>query len=855
MPEDKPPRLKHLRLSIKPEPLRYKGSGRGNPTLFPQDRDEHAAALRAQVKSIDDQFATVAEERKLKGLSSEFGLILNVVSVPGYQLEFTKLATDRADGNNIVLLNLRREDSEKGVITKAAIFVPFGELDALAKKIEEYSNPEKDNHDKNGVVTGPRNGALLANITTIAVAAFDALWTDPDPLPEPGENVWYELWIRRDEKDWTSQLRREGDRLGLSLPEDEPRQMLVLPEHIVIVVKATRNQLESSLDLLNTLSEIRKARPCAVGLTDLPGLEQEEWIEEALERIEWPSDDSPAVCLIDTGVNRAHPLIEPLLSDQDSNTVFPDGDASDDRFENHGTPMAGLAAYGDLRNLMLSTESWQQLHKLESVRLIHGSYRTDPENYGAVTIQAVATPEIISPNRPRVFCMAITAPGPNTSGNPSAWSSAIDMLASGTDAEESIPRVILLSAGNVRKHPNNYRYSADNEDAPIEDPAQAWNAITVGAITERTHIEEDDDEAQRSRSIAPSHGLSPFSRTSHKWRPDWPIGPDIVMEGGNLGQAEDGSFLNFNSLQLLSTGSTFRLRPIVRFNATSAATALAARIAARITERYPEYRPETVRGLLVHGARWPEDLLARTNLDPYEAGNTERVEEVIRSYGYGIVDEERVLNSLNNQATLIAENVIQPYRGTWNDAKLNECHIYELPWPKSLLESNPDHNATLRVSLSYFIQPNPGSRTWEKSQKYHYASCLLRFRPIHRDQSPADFRARLDAEGTGSTDTFHDPGWAVGSTRRGKSGSIVQDVWKGTTAQLAAMGHIGVYPAKGWWAYRKFREGHELHGCHLNKVNYSLIISLETEADLPIYNEVEAAIATIEADASIDIES
>jgi hypothetical protein len=39
--------------------------------------------------------------------------------------------------------------------------------------------------------------------------------------------------------------------------------------------------------------------------------------------------------------------------------------------------------------------------------------------------------------------------------------------------------------------------------------------------------------------------------------------------------------------------------------------------------------------------------------------------------------------------------------------------------------------------------------------------------------------------------------------------------------QLAEMGHIGIYPVKGWWAYRHFREGHELYNCHLNQVNYS----------------------------------
>lgn len=787
----------------------------------------------------------IAADRQQNELSSEFGLILNVVSEPDYPLAFTSLENaGRGDAPSIVLLNLRREDTPQGEVTKAAVFVPFGQLKVLIKKVEDYAT--KNSKDRKGNVTAPRNETLLANIGFISAAAFEALWTDPEQAPAPDALAWFEFWIRRDDERWESQLQQQFSALKLEFPELK----LVLPEHVVIVARATREMIESSLDLLNALSEIRLARPCSVGLTDLSGVKQEEWIDEALERIHWPSDDAPAVCLIDSGVNRGHPLIEPLLHERDSETVFSDGDRSDDM--QHGTPMAGLAAFGDIRRLMLSTATWQQLHRLESVKLIRDSTAHDPENYGAVTLQAIALPEIAS-RRSRVFCMAITAPGPNTQGNPSAWSSAIDMAAAGCEHGTADPKVILLSAGNTRQHPNDFDYPGDLLRAAVEDPAQAWNAITVGAITSRITIEEEDDEAHRAFPLAPLNGLSPFTRTAHEWRPDWPIGPDVVMEGGNLAKGHDGAHLHLDSLQPLSTATSFRLRPITPFNATSAATAQAACIAAKLVQRYPEFRAETIRGLLVHSARWPDALLRRENLDPHESGKTAQVEHLMRSYGFGVVDEARALNSLSNQTTVVMERVIQPYKGEWNDSKLNECHLIALPWPSQALESDPDVSVTLRVTLSYFIEPNPGSRTWEKSQKYHYASCLLRFRPKHRDMSPEEFRSRLDADGESSGDIFQDSGWAVGGTRRGKAGSLVQDVWKGSAGQLAEMGHIAVIPAKGWWAYRHFRPGHELHGCHLRRVHYSLIVSLEATTTLPIYNEVAQAITMIEAAASVTV--
>jgi len=631
--------LTHLRFSAPVERLNFSGDARSKPkALVARDRAGHSANLQSQFNAIDSTFGMIAADRQQNQLSSEFGLILNVVSEPNYPLAFTSLENaGRGSTPSIVLLNVRREDTPQGEVMKAAVFVPYGQLKVLIKKVGDFAT--KNSKDRKGNITGPANQALLANIASISIAAFEALWTDPEQPPPADELAWFEFWIRRDDDRWETQLKQEFAALNLEFP----RLKLTLPEHVIIVARATRQMIESSLDILNALSEIRLARPCSVGLTDLSGIEQEEWIDEALERIHWPADDAPAVCLIDSGVNRGHPLIEPLLSDADCETVFADGDRSDDM--RHGTPMAGLAAFGDIRRLMLSTETWHQLHRLESVKLIRDTTDHDPDNYGAITLQAIALPEIAS-RRARVYCMAISARGPNTLGNPSSWSSAIDMAAAGREHETAEPKVILLSAGNSREHPNNFDYPGDLLRAAVEDPAQAWNAITVGAITNRTIIEEEDDEAQRSVPLAPPSGLSPFTRTAHEWRQDWPIDPDVVMEGGNIAKGHDGAHLHLDSLQPLSTASNFRLRPITPFNATSAAAAQAACIGGKLIQRYPDYRPETIRGLLVHAARRPEALLRRENLDPHASGKTADVERLMRSYGFGVIDENRALRSL-----------------------------------------------------------------------------------------------------------------------------------------------------------------------------------------------------------------
>jgi len=862
MPEEIPNGLKHLRFRGTPQTLAFRGQGRGKSNLFRTSRARHAADLKRQLSDVQSAFDEVLAEREDQNLARDFGLILNITSVPGYPLKFTSLeqgATKNKKG--IVVLNVRHEKTRRGVVTKVALFVPFGRLDVLGKKVDAYADPQKDGKpDKKGV-RHPKNEPLLANISRIGVAALEELWTDPDPLPDDLDSHWWEMWIRRTGGDWETRFSEECARLEIAVLD----QRLVLPDHVILLANGTRAQLEGSLDLLNTLAEVRKPRPCSVGLTDLPGFEQDEWLEEALERIEWPGDDAPAVCVLDTGANRGHPLIEPHLAETDTATVLPDGDTSDS--QNHGTPMAGLAAFGDLRNLMLSTEAWRQLHRLESVKLIATGDEHDPENYGAVTQQAISLPEIGARNRPRAYCLAITRETPGDDGRPSSWSAAVDAAISGSQEGRETRRLLMVSAGNWRHFDTDYTYPDTLYHARIEDPAQAWNAVTVGAYTTRAAIEEDDDESRRARVVAPFEGLSPFSRTSQDWEKRWPIKPEVVMEGGNLVRTQGGDLEHRDSLELLTASAEFRHRPLTTLNATSAATALASRLGARLLEAYPDLWLESIRGLIVHSARWTNEMLGNGGIDPHAPGSSKAVEWLLRNYGYGAVDDIRALASFGNRATVVFQGTIQPYRDPAGAARLNECHLLALPWPKTMLEGALENSVTMRVTLSYFIDPNPGSRVWEKNPKYHYPGCLLRFKAKHKDMDPEEFKAKLevrhededeeeDEVAAATSRSLHDPGWALGGRLRGKGGSLVQDVWKGTAAQLAEMGHLAVFPVKGWWATRNFPEDHEHHECHKRKVRYSLIVSIDAETELPIYTEVEAAIATIEAQAAdIEIET
>lgn len=105
------------------------------------------------------------------------------------------------------------------------------------------------------------------------------------------------------------------------------------------------------------------------------------------------------------------------------------------------------------------------------------------ELYGYITARAISLAEIENPDVNRSICMAITG---NTNiekdGRPSSWSGAIDSIVSG--ASDGERRLMLISAGNTNideiSAAKDYMIAIINHS--VEDPGQAWNAITVSSI-------------------------------------------------------------------------------------------------------------------------------------------------------------------------------------------------------------------------------------------------------------------------------------------------------------------------------------------------------------------------------------
>ena len=402
-------------------------------------------------------------------------------------------------------------------------------------------------------------------------------------------------------------------------------------------------------------------------------------------------------------------------------------------------------------------------------------------------------------------------------------------MAADADGEGDGRRLIVVAAGNTTSGSRRH-YPDGNDTDGIHDPAQAWNALTVGAYTELTDITEDDTAGYSP--VAPEGGLSPFSTTSLVWQSEWPMKPDVVLEGGNVG-ADDRGPVAMQSLSLLTTHHRPADRLLTTSNATSAATALACRMSAQVAAEYPELWPETIRALLVHAAEWT-DAMKAAYLPPGPATKVS-YEQLVRRCGFGVPNLNRALYSVADSLTMVVQHRLRPFqRGAGQQPSLRDMHLHRLPWPTGALEDLGELPVEMRVTLSYFIEPNPSRRG--HSQRYAYQSHGLRFDVRRPTEAVDEFRQRINAnavaEDRGRLRSSNDPHWLLGTQRRHR-GSLHSDIWRGTAAELASRDSIAVYPTSGWWKTRPALERYNL------PAPYALVVGIKApEANVDLYTEV-----------------
>ena len=809
----------------------YAGGGGGNgETEYPKrDRDEHGKVLLERLNETREQLRQLQARREEAGIEDADGDVLEFQYRPNSDFTASSLERTRS---GILLYNKRETSDARGT---AAVYVPKGKLDNVQARLERYLDPEKDSP-----ISGkPRGASTWNSIEAIRRARLETLWADPldDEPPVDDEDILWEVWLHTDRGD--EPFLQQAGALDLNVSPSR----LEFPARIIRLVRATPQKMAECAELTNAIAELRRARPIIQEFLELPKSDQTEFIDELAERITRPWPDAPAVCALDAGVDYQHPLLQPGIDPEDCDTYDPNWSPTDHRIDAHGSQMAGFALYGrELEHIMRSNTPVELENRVESVKIMPPRGQHPEELDGEITQSAVYKAETNNPNRNRVFSLAVTRLR-SRNGRPSVWSAAIDQICAEFIDGDQTSRLFIVSAGNADWQRGDYSYPDANIVSPIDNPGQSWNALTVGAFTERVQImPQHGGDFRDWRPIAPTGGLSPTTRTGQLWDTDAPNKPDLVMEGGNLAWRPDSDIPSpeVDSLWMLTTGRWAPGHsPLRASGETSGAAYIVARMAARLQGRYPHLWPETIRALLVHSARWTDQM--RDSV-PDDVTGRKEMRYLLRCYGYGVPDFQRAARSAANDTVLVVQDELKPFKREGSSGKTDQMRLHKLPWPDAALHGILEEDVRLRITLSYFVEPNPGpdiTGSASTRKRYNYPSAGLRFDVKTARESDEQFKKRVNknfrAEDEGSNSSSRIKEWRLGYDERNR-GSIHSDVWTGSGAELLNRGLIAVYPVSGWWRYNKSPDRID------QKIRYSLVVSIETdetEIDVDFYSAIE----------------
>jgi len=816
--------------------------GGGSPPAIPSvDPKSHRTKLLLQLDAITQQVnardATARDELATRE-------IIAVRPASGAQLTPEQLDDARADARLVGVV------PETGTVV---LDVANADLEYLRKKLEAFVDDTKvkTKTEKDGTVTTHRDKEkAIAPVDSIGLAALEDLGSAQlraDALQED-RAYWFELGCRggyRNPPEETNgsraQIARQLHRLGVDQKLDE----FSGPEQVYFFVRLTRAQLVALHAATDCIGEVDLAPQPLRDLKLLEDLSTKDLADFALTQ---PHDDAPSVVVLDTGIATGHPLLRAAILT--ATTAGPEIPSPEDTY-GHGTKMAGIALYRDV-GAAIERGSAEAPHWLQSSRLLvePGLGTASDENYEkwpVLTERAVRSAEDADPRpRNRAFVLAVT----RTMQDPpleglvaTLWSQAVDQLA----FRDGLGRLMIVSAGNARDG----QWLALAEQHPqlqlsekIHQPAQASNALTVGAFTARVELPNDKDYAEARVVATKPGGISPYTSTGLVGN-EWPIKPDVVVEGGNLAILGTFTDASLPTLSALTTSNRHtRGQPVGLTSMTSEASARAAYLGARIWALEPNLRPETVRGLIVHSADWSKAML-----EDFPGLN-----DRLLACGYGVPNERLASECAQGVATVVVEDSMpnamieeepkktapkKPKTKATEPKVRRKVKLYRLPLPESLL-TDADPDVELRVTLSYFTEPNKFARrtyhgldlTWDMQGPHEPQEAFLeRINALKRPKD-ADGK-RVKASKTKSFD------WKIGINPRSR-GTVQSDRWRGKMSALVGDKLIAVVPVLGWWDQRKALRTQEM--------NFSLVVSVLGPG---VYAAIKPRIA---AEAAVSIE-
>ena len=524
-----------------------------------------------------------------------------------------------------------------------------------------------------------------------------------------------------------------------------------------------------------------------------------------------PPDIAPSVAVLDSGIIPAHPLLSPAIGEA---TTVPRtlGDATDRH--GHGTMVAGLALYGDVKSC-IDRRTFAPDLKLFSARVLNDRCEFDDESLITSQMRDAILYFRNSYNC-RVFNISLgDVRLPYKGGKVSPWASILDTLARELDI------VIVVSAGNFHFDPGpdnspdihiqDYPRYLLNDEARIIEPATGAIVLTVGALAHSATIPPGFAANNVSfRPIALPGQPSPFTRSGFGLGDA--IKPELCEFGGNF--AYDGMIHevrdNIRELSIISLNRDYLRRLFTTDIGTSFSAPRIAHLAARILETFPGASANLIRAFIVASASVPEAALNILNALDKDA--------VYRICGYGQPNLYKAQHSDENRAVLYAESEIE----------FDKFHIYEVPIPEELIQNSGKRNISVTLA---FDPPVRHSR-------FDYLGVKMSFRLIRgktEEEIIEAFRHRDSGEDIVERISSTKYDCTMEPKPRCREGSTLQ---KGTFTM-----HRNPQPEYGDKYYLVVRCEKKWAKVEHSPQRYAVVVVLKHSAQINIYNSIRQKIA------------
>ena len=377
-----------------------------------------------------------------------------------------------------------------------------------------------------------------------------------------------------------------------------------------------------------------------------------------------PNRNATGILIVDSGILSNHPLFGTAIGDEIAISTA-DGSIQEDSPADdvgHGTQVAGIALYGDIKKCIENGVFKPQLWIFSAKVMFRdeNGYAT----YGETILlehqidKAVRSIVVSYPN-----CKIINLSLGNTRERMSVGQRQQYNIASLIDdLIKELNVIFVISTGNfddrdVNDNYPDYLLDETSDRVKITDIASSALAITVGA----TYNQNLTNTILGVDTIG--YFPSPLTRVGLGYK--GMIKPEFVENGG-------GGFDDTNDVITLNPSSDNRTRLFTLSCGTSLSTPKVAYDIGMLINSHPDWSNNLIKALLLSSSEIPNERPTNLNMNIYDSETS--ASNILKIYGYGIPDVDKALFSEGNRVVLIHQNAI----------KLNHIHLYSIYLPDNL---------------------------------------------------------------------------------------------------------------------------------------------------------------------------